>query len=64
MEAFVIKTVSKFVRIKVNAGMQFGSSDYKIKHVATDIFKHTIAIWSDGDNQLIASVRVKRIFKN
>lgn len=59
------KTVKKLKRMPVIAGMQFGSSDNKMRKVGYDVFEHTFQVfeYSDGykDLQQTGSRKVKRV---
>ena len=57
-----MKTKSKTVKVPVNAGMPFNSNSYRLMNVGYDIFKHKYICHPDGDEQLIESVKVKRVF--
>jgi len=59
-----MKTVIKYKKMPVYAGMPFGSNDYKMRKVATDTFKQYFNLYPDGDLQFIKSERIKREFLN
>lgn len=49
------------VKIPVMAGMQFGTSNYKMKKIGYDVFRH----YFDNDQKdfQVGSVRIKRTLK-
>lgn len=56
-----MKTKKKYVRIPVIAGMQFGTTNYKMRKIGYDLFEHTYQLHDDGDEQLISTRKVKRV---
>jgi hypothetical protein len=56
-----MKTKKKYVRIPVIAGMQFGTTNYKMRKIGYDLFEHTYLLHDDGDEQLISTRKVKRV---
>ncbi len=57
-----MKIVSKIKKMPVMAGMQFGTTNYKMRKVAVDHFKQSFILHPDGDMQFLSSVRIKRVF--
>jgi hypothetical protein len=49
------------VKVDVKAGMQFGTSDYKIKKIGYDVFRH----YYDNEDKdwQVGSERIKRVLK-
>lgn len=57
-----MKIITKIKTLPVMAGMEFGTTNYKIRRVATDYFKQSFILHPDGDLQFKESVRIKRVF--